>query len=87
VQQTRFSDGRRRVTSIVEVDGMDQDVILMQPLFTFKQRGIGANGEILGDFVACGQPPRFYEELEDAGIAVDRSIFETFSPAEGRSYL
>ena len=48
VQQTRSSDGRRRVTSIVEVDGMEGDVILTQPLFAFKQRGVGANGEILG---------------------------------------
>lgn len=86
VQQTRFSDGRRRVTSIVEVDGIDQEVILMQPLFLFKQRGIGAHGEILGDFVACGQPPRFYEELEEAGVPVDRTIFEGEAHAAGRSY-
>ena len=75
VQQTRFSDGRRRVTSIVEVDGIDHDVILTQPLFEYRQRGVGANGEILGEFIACGQPPRFYEELEEAGVPLDRSIF------------
>ncbi len=75
VQQTRFSDGRRRVTSIVEVDGIDHDVILTQPLFAFRQRGVGTNGEVLGDFVACGQPPRFYEELEGSGVPLDRSIF------------
>jgi pilus assembly protein CpaF len=75
VQQTRFSDGRRRVTSIVEVDGMEGDVILTQPLFAFKQRGVGANGEILGDFVGFGQAPRFYEDLSEAGITLDRSIF------------
>lgn len=75
VQQTRFSDGRRRVTSIVEVDGIDREVILTQPLFAFRQRGIGANGEVLGEFVACGQPPRFYEELEECGVSLDRSMF------------
>lgn len=83
VQQTRFSDGRRRVTSIVEVDGIDHDVILTQPLFAFRQRGVGANGEVLGDFVACGQPPRFYEELEESGVPLDRSIF-TESGAHSR---
>jgi pilus assembly protein CpaF len=81
VQQTRFSDGRRRVTSIVEVDGMDHDVILTQPLFAFRQRGLSANGEIVGEFVACGQPPRFYEELEESGVALDRSIFDVPTPA------
>lgn len=75
VQQTRFSDGRRRVTSIVEVDGMEGDVILTQQLFAFKQRGVGVNGEILGDHVGFGQAPRFYEALEESGIHLDRSIF------------
>ncbi len=76
VQQTRFSDGRRRVTSIVEVDGMEGDVILTQPLFAFKQRSITANGDVLGDFVGFGQAPRFYEDLRDAGINLDRSLFD-----------
>ena len=75
VQQTRFSDGRRRVTSIVEVDGMEGDVILTQPLFAFKQRGVGANGEILGEYIGFGQAPRFYEDLNESGITLDRSIF------------
>jgi pilus assembly protein CpaF len=75
VQQTRFSDGRRRVTAIVEVDGMEGDVILTQPLFAFKQRGIDPRGEVLGEFVGFGQAPRFYEELEAAGIPMDRSLF------------
>ena len=75
VQQTRFTDGRRRVTSIVEVDGMEGDVILTQPLFAFKQRGVGANGEILGEYVGFGQAPRFYEDLNEAGITLDRTIF------------
>ncbi len=86
VQQTRFSDGRRRVTSIVEVDGIDQDIILMQPLFSFKQRGINADGEILGDFVACGQPPRFYEELEESGVSIDRTLFEAEGHSRGHSF-
>jgi len=75
VQQTRFSDGRRRVTSIVEVDGMEGDVILTQPLFAFKQRGIGPSGEIIGDYTGFGQAPRFYEDLHEAGVRLDRSIF------------
>jgi pilus assembly protein CpaF len=76
VQQTRFSDGRRRVTSIVEVDGMEGDVILTQPLFTFAQRGVSARGDILGEHRGLGHAPRFYEDLNEAGIRLDRSIFE-----------
>jgi pilus assembly protein CpaF len=90
VQQTRFSDGRRRVTSIVEVDGMEGEVILTQPLFTFRQKGIAPDGEVLGEHTAFGQAPRFYEALEESGIALDRSIFggalthTSRSPAYGR---
>jgi pilus assembly protein CpaF len=75
VQQTRCSDGRRRVTAIVEVDGMEGDVILTQPLFAFRQRGLGADGSVVGDYVGFGQAPRFYEHLAESGVAVDRSIF------------
>jgi pilus assembly protein CpaF len=81
VQQTRFNDGRRRITSIVEVDGMEGDVILTQPLFEFKQRGVGVNGEILGSFVGCDQAPRFYEDLADCGVMLDRTIFRSAQDA------
>jgi pilus assembly protein CpaF len=76
VQQTRCSDGRRRVTSIMEIDGMEGDVILTQPLFGFKQRGVGLAGEVLGDYVGFGQAPRFYEHLSESGVHVDRGIFD-----------
>ncbi|MBB6093026.1 pilus assembly protein CpaF [Povalibacter uvarum] len=82
VQQTRFSDGRRRVTSIIEIDGMEGDVILTQPLFAFKQQGVGSNGEIVGTFRGCGQAPRFYEALAEAGVPLDRSIFATASASQ-----
>jgi pilus assembly protein CpaF len=76
IQQTRSSDGRRRVTAIVEVDGMEGDVILTQPLFAFKQRSVSRNGDIKGDYVGFGQAPRFYEDLRDAGVILDQTIFD-----------
>lgn len=77
VQQARFADGRRRVTAIVEVDGMEGDVILTQTLFEFRQRGVDASGRILGEHVGCGQAPRFYEELSHGGVHLDRAIFDS----------
>jgi pilus assembly protein CpaF len=75
VQLTRFSDGCRRVTAIVAVEGLEGDVILTQPLFSFRQKGLGARGAVLGSHHACGQPPAFYEALEQAGVHLDRTIF------------
>ena len=75
IQQTRFSDGKRRITSIVEVDGMEGDVILLQKIFEYRKKGRDENGNIIGDFVGCGYAPSFYHELEEAGETLDRSIF------------
>jgi pilus assembly protein CpaF len=75
VQLSRFSDGCRRVTAIVAVEGLEGDVILTQPLFNFRQKGVGMLGAVVGSYQACGQPPSFYEDLDEAGVRLDRSIF------------
>jgi pilus assembly protein CpaF len=75
IQQTRFSDGKRRITSIVEVDGMEGDVVLLQKIFEFKRKGKTADGTITGEYSGCGYAPTFYKELEDAGLVMDRNIF------------
>lgn len=75
VHQSRFADGKRRVTSIVEIDGIEEDVILMQKLFEFRQTGISEDGYIQGDYRSMGIAPRFYTELREAGVELDRSIF------------
>lgn len=75
VQLSRFSDGRRRVTSIVAVEGLEGDVILTQPLFDFRQKSVSSRGEVIGDYRGFGQPPAFYETLDESGIRLDRSIF------------
>ncbi len=75
VQQSRFSDGSRRVTAISELTGMEGDIIQMQEIFKYQQEGFDENGRVKGHFVATGRVPEFYEELQQRGIAVDMSIF------------
>jgi pilus assembly protein CpaF len=70
VQQTRFKDGSRKVTHIVEVQGMESDVITLQDVFNFKSRGRDDRGRILGDFVCAGVRPRMLERFEEAGVAL-----------------
>jgi pilus assembly protein CpaF len=83
VQLSRFSDGRRRVTAIVAVEGLEGDVILTQPLFNFRQKGIGARGAVVGNYQGCGQAPAFYEALDEAGVHLDRAIFSDESERPG----
>jgi pilus assembly protein CpaF len=77
IQQSRFADGKRRVTSIVEIDGMEQDVVLMQKIFEYRQTGIDKEGTLLGHYKGMNIAPRFYTELQESGIELDRSIFMT----------
>ena len=75
VQQTRFSDGSRRVTYISEVSGMEVDVVTMQDIFYFKQEGFTDDGKVRGRYVATGFVPRFYDDLQRRGIPVNMGIF------------
>ncbi|MGB9600869.1 MAG: CpaF family protein, partial [Myxococcota bacterium] len=76
LHQSRFSDGSRKVTHISEITGMEGDIITMQDIFLFKQQGYDENGRVLGEFVATGFIPRFYDELRQRGIELDLSIFK-----------
>jgi pilus assembly protein CpaF len=77
VQQTRFSDGSRRITHISEVTGVEgsSGTIQMNDIFLYKQKGFDSDGKVKGEFTATGQVPQFYEELRERGIKVDMSIF------------
>jgi pilus assembly protein CpaF len=75
VQQSRMADGTRKVTHITEITGMEGDVIQLNDIFLYKQEGFDANGKVVGQFIATGQVPGFYERLRSRGIAVDMSIF------------
>jgi pilus assembly protein CpaF len=76
VQLTRLSDGKRKITSIAEVTGMEGDIIQMQEIFKYKRTGMGPNGEVHGHFEATGVRPRFLEHLVAMGIRIPGSVFE-----------
>jgi pilus assembly protein CpaF len=79
VQQTRFSDGSRRVQYITEVAGMEVDIITLQDIFVFKQDGVNKDGKVLGRFVPTGFMPKFFEDLSRAGISINPRIFKVES--------
>lgn len=75
VQQTRFGDGSRRITSISEITGIEQSTIQLNEIFRFQQTGFDENGRVKGYFTATGQVPEFYESLAKRGIPVNLEIF------------
>lgn len=76
IQQTRLTDGTRRVTSITEVTGMEGDVITTQDIFVFVQEGVDKNGKVRGRFRATGVRPRFASRLASHGIHLSSELFE-----------
>lgn len=74
VQLERMRDGTRRVVSVVEVQGMEGDVIVSQEVFRFEQTG-QEDDKILGKLKATGIRPKFTEKLEGAGIFLPPSVF------------
>jgi len=77
VQCSRMSDGTRKVVSISEITGMDENVISMQEIFTFQRKGIGPSGNVIGTFRPSGIRPKFLERLRVAGVTFPNSLFET----------
>ena len=75
IQQTRLSDGSRKITHITEVTGMQGEVVSTQDIFVFKQEGLDKKRKILGRFVPTGFIPKFVEEMEAKGMKISRNLF------------
>jgi len=76
IQQTRLSDGSRKVTSISEITGMEGDVITMQEIFAFEKVGITQDGKVIGRFRATGVRPKCCERLRTSGVHLTTDMFE-----------
>jgi pilus assembly protein CpaF len=76
VQATRMSDGTRKVTSVTEITGMEEEVISMQEIFTFNKKGIGPDGKVIGVFQPTHIRPRFLDRLRLSGIVLPPVLFE-----------
>jgi pilus assembly protein CpaF len=76
VQQTRLSDGTRKITSISEITGMEGDIISMQEIFMFEKIGVSAEGKVIGKFRATGVRPKCSDRLRAAGIQLPATMFE-----------
>jgi pilus assembly protein CpaF len=75
VQASRLSDGSRRITSITEVTGMEGNMIALQELFKYEQRGVDEEGKIIGDHVACGVRPKFLDKLKVFNVNLPQTLF------------
>jgi pilus assembly protein CpaF len=77
VQVARLSDGSRKIITVSEVTGMDNEMITLQDIFVFDRSGIDESGKVRGVFRSTGQPPHFAERLATAGCRLSPAIFES----------
>lgn len=75
VQQSRLVNGSRKITYITEVLGMEGDVIILQDIFRFEQKGVDSKGQVIGDFQFTGIMPVCLKELKEQGIHVSTQVF------------
>jgi pilus assembly protein CpaF len=76
VQANRLSDGRRKVTSIAEITGMEGEMITTQEIFSFRQTGVHEDGSVRGHFQASGVRPRIMERLKTRGQTLPDNLFD-----------
>jgi pilus assembly protein CpaF len=75
IQLERMEDGRRRLVSLQEIDGMEGDIVTMSEIFRFERTGIDKDGNISGSFSASGVVPKFREQLIKRGINAPLELF------------
>ena len=76
IQVSRLSDGSRKVTSISEITGMEENVISMHEIFSFNKKGIGPGGRVIGAFQPTHIRPKFLDQLRISGIFLPTGLFE-----------
>ncbi|MDB5762859.1 MAG: CpaF family protein [Herminiimonas sp.] len=76
IQGVRLIDGKRKITSIQEITGMEGDIITMQEIFAFRQTGIDEEGNVQGYFHATGVRPKFAERLRSFGVVLPDAMFD-----------
>jgi pilus assembly protein CpaF len=80
IQLQRLSDGKRCVTSIAEITGLEGDIIQMQETYKFVRESTAEDGTVQGHFQATGVRPRFLSDLVAKGIIIPGSFFDPSKP-------
>ncbi|EMK6669151.1 CpaF family protein [Vibrio fluvialis] len=75
VQMERQEDGKRRMVSVSEINGMEGDIITMSEIFKFQRQGMDDEGNVVGYYTATGVIPQCHESLSKRGFHLPYEIF------------
>jgi len=76
VQVARLSDGSRKITSVAEVAGVDEEAVQIEEVFRFERMGVNDAGKVQGRFIATGYKPKILDRFRQLGIQLPAGIFD-----------
>ena len=84
IQTGRLTDGSRKVLSINEVVGAEDDAVEISEIFTFDRTAVTARGHVIGSFRAHNYRPKVLDRLKAYGVHLDDVIFDEVQEVKER---
>jgi len=75
VQVERSEDGKRRLVSVQEINGMEGDIVTMSEIFAFRRTGVDEKGNVVGALLPTGVVPGFHRRLALRGFDIPTSVY------------
>jgi pilus assembly protein CpaF len=82
IHLARLTDGSRKLISLQEITGMEGNTITTQEIFSFRQKGIGPDGKVMGRFAYGGVRPKFVDRFRMAGFELSPAMFDPSNVTE-----
>ena len=73
---SRLTDGKRKITSISEVDGVKDGNIVVKEIFSFNQTDTLDTGEVIGKFTKSKIVPKVLQKITKKGITTLDDVFK-----------
>jgi pilus assembly protein CpaF len=80
IHTARLRDGSRKVLGVSEVVGMEGDIVTMQEVIRFQQRGVDADNKVIGEFCYTGVQPSCLKRFAEYGVPYDPRDLNELSP-------
>lgn len=72
----RLTDGKRKITSICEVQGIKEGKITLKEIFAFKEKGIAEDESVIGEFIMYKYIPKVLNKIRRKGITTLDTLFK-----------
>ncbi len=76
LQVSRMQDGSRKIVSISEVTGVEEDRVGTRDVFFFERTGVSDAGKVQGRFRWTGYEPKILDRIRVAGLSLPQGVFD-----------